>query len=147
MEPLVRHDISYEKSTGDSGKSNLIQVISGLKGLSNTQMLTTLPNNQTGFEWKVFSIGRSNSIQVSCSLTIEVLFYIVFEKKTCFKKCNIGGFNWVGQICTDVDECTTNTHQCDADANCKNLDGSYSCKFNVLVLNEAYRNRDQALCR
>ena len=76
MEPLVRHDISYKKSTGDSGKSNLIQVISGLKGLSNTQMLTTLPNNQTGFEWKVFSIGRSNSIQVSCSLTIEVIFYI-----------------------------------------------------------------------
>ena len=34
----------------------------------------------------------------------------------------------VGQLISlDVDECTTNTHKCDANAQCNNTDGSYNC--------------------
>ena len=29
--------------------------------------------------------------------------------------------------CSDIDECTTNTHKCDANAQCNNTDGSYNC--------------------
>ena len=41
-------------------------------GLHDTSLLTSLPNNEAGFGWKVFSIARSNMIQIDCSLTIEV---------------------------------------------------------------------------
>ena len=34
-------------------------------------MLNALPNNQAGFQWKVFSIGRTNKIQVECNLNIK----------------------------------------------------------------------------
>ena len=31
----------------------------------------------------------------------------------------------------DVDECFEKTHNCDKDASCANLDGSFSCKCNL----------------
>ena len=34
-------------------------------------MLDALPNNQAGFQWKVFSIGRTNKIQVECNMNIR----------------------------------------------------------------------------
>ena len=34
-------------------------------------MLTGLPNNQAGFEWKVFSLGHGNKIQVDCEMTVK----------------------------------------------------------------------------
>ncbi|XP_039253275.2 uncharacterized protein LOC120330377 isoform X1 [Styela clava] len=37
-----------------------------------------------------------------------------------------------GLACTDVDECTTNTHTCHANATCTNTVGSYSCTCNSM---------------
>ena len=34
-------------------------------------MLDALPNNQAGFQWKVFSIGRTNKIRVECNMNIK----------------------------------------------------------------------------
>ena len=34
-------------------------------------MLESLPNNQAGFKWKVFSIGRNRKIEVDCSMNIK----------------------------------------------------------------------------
>ena len=37
--------------------------------------LRQLPNNKAGFQWKVFSIGRTHKIQVDCNMNvIRVLF-------------------------------------------------------------------------
>ena len=33
--------------------------------------LGALPNNKAGFQWKVFSIGRTHKIQVDCNLNIK----------------------------------------------------------------------------
>ena len=33
--------------------------------------LKSLQNNRAGFQWKVFSIGRTNKIQVDCSMSIK----------------------------------------------------------------------------
>ena len=34
-------------------------------------MLNALPNNQAGFQLKVFSIGRTNKIRVECNMNIK----------------------------------------------------------------------------
>ena len=36
-------------------------------------MLDALPNNQAGFQLKVFSVGRTNKIQVDCNMNIKRL--------------------------------------------------------------------------
>ena len=33
--------------------------------------MDTISNNQAGFQWKVFSIGRTNKIQVECNMNIK----------------------------------------------------------------------------
>ena len=33
--------------------------------------LGALPNNQAGFQWKVFSVGRTRKIQVKCQMDIK----------------------------------------------------------------------------
>ena len=40
-------------------------------------------------------------------------------------------FNVVFISFSDLDECTTQTHNCDANADCINTVGSYSCKCNA----------------
>ena len=34
-------------------------------------MIDTLPNNKAGFQWKVFSVGRTTKIQVDCNMMIK----------------------------------------------------------------------------
>ena len=34
-------------------------------------MIDTLPNNKAGFQWKVFSIGRTSKVQVDCNMNIK----------------------------------------------------------------------------
>ena len=37
-----------------------------------------------------------------------------------------------GSVCTEIDECTDNSHDCDADATCTNLPlGSFTCTCNA----------------
>ena len=49
-------------------------------------MVDALPNNQAGFQWKVFSIGRTDKIQVDCNMNIKrvspVVTTIVSETTT-----------------------------------------------------------------
>ena len=39
--------------------------------MNQVDLLTGLPNNQAGFEWKVFSLGHGNKIQVDCEMTVK----------------------------------------------------------------------------
>ena len=48
--------------------------------------------------------------------------------RTC--TCN-DGYAGTGQDCTDVDECTDNTHDCDLNATCTNTIGSFECVCNA----------------
>ena len=41
-------------------------------------------------------------------------------------ECN-DGYSGDGNTCTDIDECTEDTHDCDDDATCTNTGGSYTC--------------------
>lgn len=65
----------------------------------------TLPtsdsNNQASFIWKVFSIGRTNQITVTCDM--EVLH---------------------------TDECVIGTHNCDENAACSDTDSGFTCACN-----------------
>lgn len=45
-------------------------------------------------------------------------------------KCGLGFFPNESSICVDENECTSNTHECDRNAECFNTEGTYSCSCN-----------------
>ena len=54
--------------------------------------------------------------------------YIVFH---LFAKCSLLLVNTISYNSIDINECSTNTHNCDANAACTNTAGSFTCTCNT----------------
>ena len=51
----------------------ILYVLTAWKALVNRLTLLETANNNAGFQWKVFSLGRTNKIQISCDMKVNRL--------------------------------------------------------------------------
>ena len=68
--------------------------------------------------------GTGGTCAVECGLNTKPN-----AKRTNCEACK-PGFAGVGTHCTNVDECTANTHDCDDNAKCDDTTGSFTCTCN-----------------
>ena len=55
----------------------------------------------------------------------------------------VDGYESVGFVWTDVDECALETDNCHANANCTHTDGSFECACNACDCPDSYEGVDQ----
>ncbi len=65
-------------------------------------------------------MGYVNEVDASCLGTCDG-----WDTSVC--ECDTGYEKDVDGKCIDIDECTTSTHNCDANADCENTPGSFTC--------------------
>lgn len=81
------------------------------------------------------TVGTCTAVDTSCGTACDSIPNTVCANTVCV--CAAG---YAGDPCTDIDECSSDTHNCHAEAACANTAGTFTCTCN------AGYNGDGALC-